>query len=389
MIRSECVGEVAVVTIDNPPVNATSQAVRQGLLDAITAALRDPRTEAIVVIGAGGRFSAGGDVRELGNTALNQPSLLDTIALIENSRVPVIAAMTGVALGGGLELALACHYRIGAAPLKLGLPEVTLGVIPGAGGTQRLPRLVGAAAALEIITSGRHLDADEALGIGILDAIAGAEDLRQQAVDFARRVGGTLGDSPLHRRAVPKVDLGIFDRFRSAHAEQWRDALAPWKIVQAIEYACTKPAEEGRRYERAAYVECQASPQRAALAHLFIARRQARKNALDERKSQIATTLRVVLVAAIERHRAAGFTAGQISHSLRVAGWTAVGADTTATDEPQIHIGETITASLVSAARKLIDTDHIADAAEIDLISVDGLGFSIYRGGIIFDSNKK
>jgi 3-hydroxyacyl-CoA dehydrogenase len=279
MIRSERVGDIAVLTIDNPPVNATSQAVRQGLLDALSAASSDTRVAAIVLIGANGRFSAGGDVRELGNTALNQPSLRDTIALIEASAMPVIAALDGIALGGGLELALACHYRIGRAGVKVGLPEVTLGVIPGAGGTQRLPRLIGPSAALEIITSGRHVQADEALRLGILDELA-IGDLLEAAIELARRalLAGVRPQAVSARTdRIRNIDPGLFEAFRDQHRQAWRDALAPWKIVQAIEYACTQPLDVGLRYEREAYVECQQSPQRAVLAQQFMARRAARK----------------------------------------------------------------------------------------------------------------
>ncbi len=237
MIHIERFDGAAVIAIDHPPVNATSQAVRQGLLDALASAIADDTIGGIVIIGRHDRFSAGGDVRELGNTALNRPSLRDSIALIERSPKPVVAAMTGVALGGGLELALGCHARVGADPLKLGLPEVTLGVIPGAGGTQRLPRIVGAQAALDIATTGRHFSAREAHALGLLDALCEQGRLLETALLQLRSV---RTNEPAPRSEVT-VDPDVFARYRESRRAQWEGQLAPWLIVDAIEYACTRP----------------------------------------------------------------------------------------------------------------------------------------------------
>lgn len=358
MIRLDRDGAIAVLTIDNPPVNATSQAVRRGLLDALGSAAADAQTAAIVIIGAGGRYSAGGDVRELGNTALNLPSLLDTIALIEASNKPVIAAMQGVALGGGLELALACHYRIGTAPLKVGLPEVTLGVIPGAGGTQRLPRLIGPHAALEIISSGRHVEAAEALRLGLLDLLVEGP-LLAAAVAFARSAVQRQLPLPVSRRSerIAAIDPDLFEDFRRAHAVAWRGQLAPWRIVDAIEQACTRPPEAGAGFERAAYVECQSSPQRAALAYLFTARRAAKKSDLAARTPLIAARLRAVPETA----------EGDSMQWSGAAAWPQDFADAVA-DE----------------GRRLLADGIAMSAAEIDVVAVDTLGFPAHCGGPMY-----
>src|SRR2546421_4185529 len=178
-------GCIAVLTIDNPPVNAMSMAVRADLLAAVQAAAADPQVQALVLIGAGDKFIPGADIREFGKP-ITGPSGRDVIAAIEAASKPVVAALGGNALGGGLEIALGCHFRIATPDCRLGLPEVTLGLLPGAGGTQRLPRLVGAARALELITSGKPMDAADALASGVIDELASGP-LLDSALAFARR----------------------------------------------------------------------------------------------------------------------------------------------------------------------------------------------------------
>lgn len=283
---------VAVLAIDHPPVNATSQAVRQGLLDGVTTAVADPEVTAIVIVGNGTAFSAGGDVRELGDASRNSPSLRETIAVIEASPKPVVAAMHGYALGGGFELALGCNARIAAPSLRLGLPEVTLGVIPGAGGTQRLPRLVGAVAALDIITSGRHLDAGEALRLGIVDAIVEGK-VEDAALDFLSGNSMRRRVCEFERAPSPVAAPGLFDDYRRRHEQAWDGLLAPWKAVDAIESFYTRSAVEAAEIERAAYLDCQRSPQRAALSYVFTARRSQRKSEGVIRSSDIERRLRM------------------------------------------------------------------------------------------------
>lgn len=275
-------GEIAVLTIDNPPVNALNMAIRGGLLESVQRAVADASIKAVVVIAAGKTFVAGADIKEFGKP-MTGPSLLDTLATLEASTKPVIAALHGTALGGGLELALGCHWRVAVPSVKVGLPEVNLGIIPGAGGTQRLPRLVGPAKALDMITTGKPVDGRKALELGIVDELVNGDqagDLLQGALAFARkvvaeqrplRIAGQLQDK------VTGVDPAIFADIRKKMEKKWRGLVAPWKIVESIENACKLPFAEGAKLERAAYNECQASPQRKAQTHIFMAEREAAK----------------------------------------------------------------------------------------------------------------
>jgi 3-hydroxyacyl-CoA dehydrogenase len=272
-------GGVAVLTIDNPPVNALSHAVRAGLTEGLARAAGDPDVVAVVLCGANAAFPAGADINEIASgLALKAPMLADVQARIETAGKPVVAALEGTALGGGFEIALTCHWRVAAAAAKVGLPEVKLGLIPGAGGTQRFTRLAGPEAALEAITSGAPLPAARALELGLVDAladdaVAGAIALGRQAAaerrplrlasDFAERIRGVRPE--------------LFAEFRRRIAGRARDQLAPWKIVDSIEAACMQPKEAALRIEREGFVACRDSPQRQALTHLFFAEREARR----------------------------------------------------------------------------------------------------------------
>jgi 3-hydroxyacyl-CoA dehydrogenase len=267
---------VAVLTIDNPPVNAMSMAVRRELLAAVQAAAADPKVLAIVLVGAGNKFIPGADIREFGKP-MSGPSGRDVIAALEASPKPVVAALGGNALGGGLEIALGCHFRVATPDCKLGLPEVNIGLLPGAGGTQRLPRLVGAARALDLITSGKPMTAQQAQASGVVDELVDGP-LLAGALAFARRV---LAEArPLTRvserdERLAGTDPALFPDFRAKHAKKWRGLIAPQRIVDCIEVACTKPFAEAYALELAAFNECKASPQRAALIHAFNAEREA------------------------------------------------------------------------------------------------------------------
>lgn len=390
MIHRELVGDIAVLTIDNAPVNATSRAVRQGLLEALTAASADEDVLAVVIIGRGQHFSAGGDVRELGKASLNQPSLLDTIAVIEAANKPIIAAISGVALGGGLELALACHCRIGKLPLKLGLPEVTLGVIPGAGGTQRLPRLVGPAQALDLITSGRHVDGEEALRIGLIDELCDG-DLKNFAIESASRM--IRERRPLQRvidrfEKIAQASKEMFSDFRDLHRETWRGLLAPWLVVDAVERACLEV--DGPQFERAAYLRCQSSPQRAALGYLFAARRAARKSGLDLRMQALTTPLDQRMRQAIDRLVKQGLQLGKIAFCLRQSGWKMPAgmyprtAETAAdaVDCRAVHQG--LLLELAEEGSLLLRKGFALIPDEIDIVCVDQLGFPEFQGGPMF-----
>ena len=270
---------IAIVTLENPPVNALSLAVRRGIAAALGRAAEDPAVQAIVLTGSTRAFSAGADINEIeSGEALEPPLALELQGLMEASSKPVVAAIEGTALGGGLELALACHWRIAAPSAKVGLPEVKLGLVPGAGGTVRFTRLAGAAAALEALTSGTPLSAARALELQLLDEVADAPLPAAQA--FAARAvaeGRALrivSDAPVHPGdASPQ----LFDAFRSKIEPKVRGQLAPWKIIDCIEAACTQPKAQALEVARRAFIECRDSAQRQALVHLFFGEREARR----------------------------------------------------------------------------------------------------------------
>jgi 3-hydroxyacyl-CoA dehydrogenase len=265
---------VALIMIDNPPVNAASQAVRAGLKSALAAAVADSAVGAIVTACRGRTFIAGADIREFGKPPL-PPPLYELCITIEASPKPVVAAIHGTALGGGCEIALASHARIASTDAKLGLPEVKLGIIPGAGGTQRLPRLIGIPAAIEIVSSGRRLGAEEAESLGIVDRIAGG-DLIAEAEAFARELMG----KPPRRTSeltVPAFDRAAAEAAITAIGKKSRGQIAPAEAARAVLAAATMPFQQGQQHERAVFMRLVASDQAAALRHLFFAEREAAK----------------------------------------------------------------------------------------------------------------
>jgi 3-hydroxyacyl-CoA dehydrogenase len=273
-------GEIAVITVDNPPVNALKQVVRAGLLSTLTQARDDAATRAIVLVGAGRTFIAGADITEFSKPS-QPPSLPEIIGLIENSPKPVIAAMHGTPLGGGLELTLACHFRIAAPGTRLGLPEIKLGLIPGAGGTQRLPRLVGMDRAMAMILSGEPVPAQQALADGLIDEIVEG-DLTAAAVAFARRV--LAEKRPLRRvrdlegkieplRANPEK----FAELAAANTKRSRGLHAPARAIEALRWTLDVPFDEAVTRERATFTELIADEQSKAQRHIFFAEREAAK----------------------------------------------------------------------------------------------------------------
>lgn len=270
--------QIALLTINNPPVNALSHAVRVGLCDGIQRAINDSSVNAMILIGAGKNFIAGVDIREFGKPR-QAPTIRDLLAVIESSTKPVIAAIDGFALGGGLELALACHWRIATSAAQVGLPEVKLGLIPGGGGTQRLPRLIGPEPAMEMITSGKPVAAQPAMTMGIIDELIDG-DMVEGALAYTQKILDEQQPLRLVSQSQDKVsgvDPELFNKFRAKMERKARGQFAPWKCVDSIEAACTQPFEQGYQYELQAFQECEASPQRAALIHLFFAEREARK----------------------------------------------------------------------------------------------------------------
>ncbi|MCZ8375188.1 MAG: 3-hydroxyacyl-CoA dehydrogenase NAD-binding domain-containing protein [Beijerinckiaceae bacterium] len=272
MIHLHPRGRVTLLEIDNPPVNATSQAVRQGLLDAILRLDADPAVGAIVIAGAGRTFTAGGDITEFGKPPL-LPHLPDVITRIEACAKPVVVAWHGTALGGGCEIGLAATKRIIAPDGAVGLPEVKLGLMPGAGGTQRLPRLIGPVAALDLIASGRMVSAKEALALGLVDAIASG-DLREEAIALA---GSLIGKAPerISERPVPPSEAAAWDAMVAKVKKDAKGRTAPLAAIQLVEIAGAESFASGQPKERATFFELMASPQSKALRHMFMAEREA------------------------------------------------------------------------------------------------------------------
>jgi 3-hydroxyacyl-CoA dehydrogenase len=278
-VNYEPQGEVALLTLANPPVNALSLDVRVSLSQALERAAQDAAVGAIVVSGAHGTFSAGTDIEDFASGLASQPPLTRELqAQMERSPKPIVAAIEGVAYGAALELALACHWRVAATSARVALPEVKLGLIPGAGGIQGFTRLAGPGAALEAITAGSVIGAARALQIGLLDALA--EDAQGAGIALARQVlaehRGLRIASQLGER-IRGVEPRLFADFRSKIGTRARGQLAPWRIIDSIEAACTLPAEQALRLEREYFVECRESAQHKALLHVQCAEREARR----------------------------------------------------------------------------------------------------------------
>lgn len=278
-VQFERRANLALITVNNPPVNALSQPVRQGLLDAFRAAEEDARVDAVVLLCAGSTFIAGADIKEFGKPP-QEPSLPELVNAIEACSKPSVAVLHGTALGGGLEVALGCHYRIARSDTRVGLPEVKLGLLPGAGGTQRLPRLAGVAKALEMIVSGAPIAAADACENGIVDELCDG-DLVAAGSAFAQRLlaaGRGVRRSGEQRIASVEVDSALLIEAKRAEVRKRLPGLfAPLRCVSAVEAATLLPLTEGLKRERELFQECLASPQRAALVHAFFAERQAGK----------------------------------------------------------------------------------------------------------------
>ena len=272
-VNYEIVDEIGVITVNSPPVNALSHAVRFGIQDAVVKA-QDDASKAIVIICDGRTFIAGADISEFGKPP-QAPHLPDLINEIEASSKLLVAAIHGTALGGGFETALGCHYRIALDSAKVGLPEVKLGLFPGAGGTQRIPRLAGVAAAVELMGSGAPISAAEAQNLGLIDEVV-TGDLRDRALDFARDL--LSSNAPIRRSselAMEAVDVGLFADARAHYSKRARGQIAPQKMIDAVEAATTSSFENGLAKERDLFVELMGGSQSIAMRHLFFAEREA------------------------------------------------------------------------------------------------------------------
>jgi 3-hydroxyacyl-CoA dehydrogenase len=270
-------GDVLIVLSNNPPVNALSTPVRQGLVDAIAEAEADDSVKAVVIACEGQTFFAGADITEFGKPP-QQPWLPEVVDRIENCSKPVVAAIHGTALGGGLEVALGCHYRVADKSAKLGTPEVKLGLLPGAGGTQRLPRVAGVRHALEMTATGNPIGAKQAFDCGLVDRLAEG-DLIPHAVAMAEEVRDIrpLAKSSERQDRMADTDPSLFDEFRKENSKRFRGFEAPLKNIEAVRIATEKPYSQGVIEERKLFVELMSGEQSAAQRYFFFAERKANK----------------------------------------------------------------------------------------------------------------
>ena len=348
-------GAVAVIIIDNPPVNATSVGVRAGLLAAVRAVDADAGIKAAVLIGAGKTFVAGADIREF-DAPLADPQMPEVIAAIMDSPKAFVAALHGAALGGGFELALACDSRICATGTRVGLPEVGLGMIPGAGGTQHLPRLVGIAAAIEIVASARHMRADEARKLGLIDRLA-TGDLRSEAINYAPSVRKRrVRDLPL-----PPADAAQVDAAEKAALEAGKHRPQVAAAIAAVRSAATLPYGQALAREREVFQQLRASPEAAALRYVFFAEREAAKASGDNDR-----VIGELLVAAGRKHDEAALAS--FGYAPGIA--------------PERR--ERRHAALAQAGARLVKEGHARNAAHIDLVLIRDHGFPRHEGGPMF-----
>jgi 3-hydroxyacyl-CoA dehydrogenase len=303
LVRFENVDGIGVITVDNPPVNALSPGVPEGIVENVERGNADPAIRAMVLIGAGRSFIAGADIRQFGTRRPPPVAGRRTHEVLDNSQKPVVAAIHGYALGGGLEIALASHYRIAVPSAKVGLPEVLIGILPGSGGTQRLPRLIGPKAAMEMIVSGRHVPVEEAKKLGIIDELAPeGGDLRQAAIGMARRIAGAR---PLPRirdhdekLAEAKADPGLFNAMRKSIARRARNQKAPYHCIAAVEAACAMPFDDGIKRERELFDELENSAEARALRYAFFAEREVAKLPDIPRETPLRPTETAAIVGA-------------------------------------------------------------------------------------------
>lgn len=367
-------GRIAVIEINSPPVNALSQEVRQGIKEQLQIAIDDEAIEAIVLVCAGRTFIAGADIREFGLPP-KAPHLPEVVAALEASPKLLVAAIHGTALGGGFEIALGCHYRVARADAKVGLPEVKLGLLPGAGGTQRLPRLIGVQAALPMIMSGDPLGAERAAEIGAIDHVV-QDDLLSGAKSFAEKL---LNEGvPLRRLSKRSIDPNsipgtYYENFRVANARKMRGYFAPERIIAAVQAATELPFAQGMKRERELFTECMQSPESRALRHVFFAERQAAKLAGLAKDTPLRIIKRVAMIGA-------GTMGGGIAMNFASKGISVhmVDVDSAAIDRGMAVVranymrgvkkGRMSEAQLETLMRLFIPTTDYQELAEVDLV---------------------
>ena len=279
LVQTQQQGPVLVVSINNPPVNALGQGVRAGLLAAVEQLEQDAALKAMLIVGQGKAFIAGADIREFGKPPM-APALPDVLNRMETGSKLVVAAIHGPALGGGLEVAMATHFRVALAGAKLGLPEVNLGLLPGAGGTQRSPRLMGVKAATELMLSGQHLSAKAALAAGLVDKLAEGDDPLVAGLAYVNELLAR-GVPPRRTRDLAIADkaaaLAELDAIALESVKKTRGLFSPAKIIECVRAAVELPFEQGLKRERELFLECLNSPQRQGLVHAFFAERETAK----------------------------------------------------------------------------------------------------------------
>ncbi|KAL0985682.1 hypothetical protein UPYG_G00160440 [Umbra pygmaea] len=366
-------GSVALITLTNPPVNALSAAVRAGIVQAVQRSVEDPKVKSVVICGQNGRFCGGADIREFAGP-MSGPPLVPLIHAIEALDKPVVAAIEGLALGGGLELALGCHYRIAHTTALLGLPEVTLGLLPAAGGTQRLPRLAGLPAALDLITTGRHISGTEALELGIVDQVTDGSAL-DIALEFAKSIVGrplnTRRLSTLPCRCPTDID-NLLDRFMVQVRQRARGALAPVACVGALRAAATLPYAQGLRKERELMDTLFNSGQARALQYAFFSQRVVGKWTLPSGARWDNTTSRTISTAAVI---GLGTMGRGIAVALALAGMSVVAVET---QEKQLSEARQMVPAMLQreAGRRGLDTapgvisfcSSLQDVSEVELV---------------------
>jgi 3-hydroxyacyl-CoA dehydrogenase len=337
LVRLDKHADIAVMTLDNPPVNAIGAGVPEGIAAALDAVERDPQIRAVVIIGAGRTFTAGADIRELEDLAAGKgpgaPAMHGLFGRIEDFPKPIVMAIHGTALGGGLELAMTGHYRIATPDALLGQPEVNLGIIPGAEGTQRLPRIVGIAAAIDLCVSGKPIKAKAALDLGLIDEIVETvftntgtvqQDLKEGAIEFARKVAaGPHSKTRDHNEKLgdPATNAPLYAAGREQARRVRRNMTAPLAVIDAIEAAATLPFDEGCRREHDIFFKCIATDQARALIHAFFSERAVSK-VPGLSKTAVATEIRSAAIIG------AGTMGGGISMALANAGISVLLKDT-------------------------------------------------------------
>ena len=376
---------IAIINIDNPPVNALSHAVRQGVVDAITQAEKDENIAAIVINCQGKTFIAGADIKEFGKTP-KEPHLPDVLQRINQCKKPIIAALFGSVLGGGFELALACHYRVAVKGTKLGLPEVTLGLIPGAGGTQLLPRVAGVELALTMITSGKAQKVEQLDGHGIIDQLIDADSsnkdhLLNQAITFTKELlkqnqtSKIIAQEPMSLTSEQKESaLALCQQFRDKLAKRSRGQQAPQSAVNSIENSFTLPLNEAMAKEREYFIECRGSAQSRAMRHAFFAEKTASKLDIASETKIIPGEIKSVAVIG------AGTMGGGIAMCFANAGFNVIllemnqnnlskGISAIAKRYDQAHARGIINKQKVNQCMALITgTCNYQDLSQVDLV---------------------